>query len=480
MTLPLRATAFERYMLTDDRPGHPMTFTVRLKFLGRIDRAAFDSAVDQGVRRHPLLGAHLVGDRASKLTWVPAADPFPYVDYGDEAKPLRFPGTEHIDLRTHTGLRIWVRGGDEHTEMRFQFHHCCCDGIGGYRLIEDVLCAYHRALRPEDRDVNFRPLEPNLLRTRMRYGLSWWHVLLRVPLEIWGAVVGMAMFLFLRPQPLVSPERPDEAEADCPLLLDIPTHTFETEESNRLRDVARSSGATMNDLLLRDLLLAMNEWNANLDPHAGGRLMRIMIPMSLRRAGDEAMPAANVVAMVNLDRWLKWYRNPARLLSSIAWETRILQYFRFALAFIRCITLLERIPGGLEFMTRANRCYATSVLSNMGRVLAHAPLPRQDGKVLAGGMLLLGIESAPPVRSFIATGLTCLYYGGRLTLVQNYDRTVFTPQAAAQLLALTVRQILKSAGSGVDLPATTLRPASVISTTGPDAVNQSVGKANLT
>jgi len=449
VTLPLKATAFERYMLEDDSPRHPMTYTVRLKFLGRINNAAFDTAMDLAVRRHPLLGAHLVSNRSSNLTWVQTQAPFPYVDYGDEAKPFRFPGTERIDLSRHTGLRTWVRGSNERTEIRFQFHHCCCDGIGAYRFIEDVLCAYHTVIRPEDL-VELRPLNPGLLSKRTQFGLSWWRLLLRLPLEIWGAVVGLAMFLLLRPQPLVSPEQPDKSEVDSPQLLDYPTHTFEVEESNRLRDSARVAGATMNDLLLRDLILAMDEWNAGLDKSTAGRLIRVMIPMSLRVAGDEVMPAANVVAMVNLDRWLKIYRNPSRLLTSIAWETRILQYCRFALTFIRCITLFEWIPGGLAFLTRANRCYATCVFSNMGRVLAEAPLPRQDGKLVVGDLLLVEMGSAPPVRSFVATGLTCLYYCGQLTLVQNYDRHHFTPHAAAELMSLTVRQILKSAGSRIE------------------------------
>lgn len=94
MTLPLKATVFERYMRKDDRASHPMTYTIRLKFLGKVDRVTFDAAVDRGVRRHPLLCAHLVGDRPHQLTWVQAIDPFPYIDYGDEAKPFRFSGTE--------------------------------------------------------------------------------------------------------------------------------------------------------------------------------------------------------------------------------------------------------------------------------------------------------------------------------------------------------------------------------------------------
>lgn len=450
--LPLATTAFERYMLTDDRSSHPMTFTIRLRFSGIVDREAFSAAIDRGVRRHPLLCTNLARDQRGQLTWVAARDPRPYVDYGDMATPLRFPGAEQIDLRTCTGLRIWVRSGDERTEMRFQFHHSCCDGIGAYALVEDVLCAYHMAMCPEDRDADFHANERERLRDRARFGLTWWRVACRLPLEIWGVVAGMFLFLIFRPQPLVSPELPVDEDQDSPQLLDYPAHTFGVEESNQLRDAARAARATMNDLLMRDLFVAMHDWNARLARDTDGSLLRVVVPMNLRLPSDASMPAANVVAMVNIDRWYRLYRNPATLLRSIVWEMRFLQYFRFALAFIRCITLLEKIPGGLNFLTRSNRCYATSVLSNMGRVLVNAKLPRVDGKLQAGALLLEGVESAPPVRPFVATSLTCLFYCGRLTLVQNYDRHHFTPEAASELLAATVRQIQATAATAVQTP----------------------------
>jgi hypothetical protein len=246
---------------------------------------------------------------------------------------------------------------------------------------------------------------------------------------------------------LIAPQQPADADGDSPQLLDYPAHTFELDESNRLCEAARTAKAKMNDLLLRDLMVAMNDWNARQSPQTDGRLLRVIVPVNLRTPDDAAMPAANVVAMVNIDRWFWMYRNPATLLRSIVWEMRFLRYFRFGLAFIRCVTLLERIPGGLGLITQSNRCYATSVFSNMGQVLAHARLPRVEGKLLAGGLLLEGVESAPPVRPFVATSLTCLFYGGRLTLVQNYDRHHFTPEAAAQLLAVTVRQIQQTANA---------------------------------
>src|SRR5262249_28089159 len=89
----------------------------------------------------------------------------------------------------------------------------------------------------------------------------------------------------------------------------------------------------------------------------------------------------------------------------------------------------------------STRCYATSCLSNLGRVLVEAPLPRRDGKLVAGNLVLEGIESAPPVRPHSHTSLTCLFYRGCLTLVQNYDRHHFTPDGAQALMDVTVQQL---------------------------------------
>ena len=452
MPLPLRFSPFERYMLRDDRASHPMTFTIRLKFAGRFDEPAFERAVLQAVERHPLLRARLEGDRPSRFTWVASPDPRPYLDVAPLGAPLRFPGSEQIDLRQHNGLRIWVRTGadregNERTEMRFQFHHSCCDGLGAYRFIEDVLACYHRAVVPGEHPP-LQPLDKSALARRAKFGLTWWKVLLRLPAEIWGAVVGLAMFMLVRPRALETSERPAPGSDDGLTLLDYPAYKLDVDTSHRLRDVAKGAGATMNDLLLCELFRAMSRWNAQNDPRAGGGNLRIMMPVSLRVAADEQTPAANIVAMVNLDRNLTLYKNPRLLLTTIKLETRFLQYFRFGLAFIRCITFFGWIPGGIEFMSSGSRCYATSVLSNLGRVLVETPNPWRDGRLVAGDLVLEAIESAPPVRPHTHTSLTCLFYDGRLAVIQNYDRHHFTPAAAAALMQVTIDQLRETAAAG--------------------------------
>jgi len=446
MTLPLKLVAFERYMLADDRTRHPMTFTVRLKFSGPFDSGAFRAAVRAAVRRHPLLAAHLDDSLPKEPAWVAADDPSAWIDIGSLDKPLEFPGSERIDLRQETGLRIWVRTGEKRTEMRFQFHHSCTDGIGAYRLVEDVLCAYDANVRGDSHQPRFRPLERNRLRQRNRFGLNWRQTALRLPQEVWGAVVGAAMFFARRPASLATAEVPQVDEASRLELLDYPTHSFTEQETRQLRDAARRHRATLNDLLLRDLLLVSYRWNRRLGV-ARRRSLRVAMPIDLRGPGDDLLPATNAVAMVFLDRIVGWYFGPRHLLWSIKWETSFIKRFRLGLSFIRICKFVSKIPGGLQRLTRADRCYTSAVMSNMGRPLTEAPLPRCEGKLHCGEMILDAIESAPPVRPDTAAGLTAVTYADRLTVVMNYDRFHFTPQAAADFLDTLIRQMKQTAAS---------------------------------
>lgn len=442
MSLPLRVTAFERYLLADDRVSHSMSFTIRLKFAGRLDPAALRTALNRALKLHPLLDARLVGQGGHDLRWAPGDGTY-YLDVADAAVPMRFPDGERIDPRRQGGLRVWARHGADRVELRFQFHHACSDGIAAYRVIEDVLVAYDQAVHGAASRAEFRPLDAARLRQRNRFGLSWWKLLLRLPIEIWGVVVGLTMFFCKRPVAIVAPE-PLPADVDPLPLLDYPAHTFDEVETRKLLAAAKAQRATVNDLLLRDLLLGMFDWNTRHDPRTRGRMLRAMIPINLRDPADEALPAANVVGMVFIDRRPSWHRNLRSLLWGIRWETQFLKSFRFAISFARNCSIFGIFPGGLEFLARAHRCYCTFVFSNMGRLFTEACLQRSGGQLQAGGLTLEAIESAPPVRPFSSAGLTSLSYDGRLVLVMNYDRYRLAPATAEALLATLVARIRQS------------------------------------
>jgi hypothetical protein len=435
--LPLKLAPFERTMYIDDRELHPMAFHIRLRFSGSFDVEAFRQAVGEAVARHPLLLARVQGDDSLNLQWVESPQREVFVDVAPLGQPMRYPaGRERIDLTQENGLRVWARHGDGEVQMNFQFHHCCGDGIGAYRVIEDILAIYDQQLRGGQEAAQLRPLDPERLRWRTALGLPWWRRCLRVGQELWGLLIGIFLFFHIRPTDLPTPEQPQLSTEDAQQVLDMPAHTFTPEQYGALRDAARRAKATVNDILMRDTLLAMHQWVVRLEPQLTQRYLRLMIPVNLRGRRDDDMPCANVVGMVFLDRKLPRYKTPARLLTGIKVESGFLKFFRMAMSYPRVCQVLPWILGssGVKSLADSPRCFATGALSNMGRVFYGHKLRERDGKIAAGEMTLECVESAPPVRNHSSTSLTALTYNGRLTIVLNYDRRHFTPEAAQQVL----------------------------------------------
>jgi hypothetical protein len=363
----------------------------------------------------------------------------PWIDIADETVPLRFPEGERIDLGSSCGIRVWVRHGAHRCEVRIQFHHACTDGVGAYRFVEDLLCAYHNRTVSEEQRVSQRPLDAKLLERRSRFGISWLGMLMRLPLELWGRAIGFAMFFLLRPAKIHVPDRLQLVDPGA--VPDLPAHDFSAYELAELKQAARREGATLNDLLPRDLCRAIHQWNERHGATSQWRAIRVTVPVDLRTQADEAMPAANVVAMVFVDRVPAWHVSSRRLLTSISWELGIIKRFRLALAFVRGTAIVGRIPGGLRVLTRANRCDATCVLSNIGRVLNKTLLPNNNGVLRAGDLKLESVEFATPVRPHTSVGVSCTIYAGRLRLVLNYDRHVLSSTAAEALLRTMLEQV---------------------------------------
>jgi hypothetical protein len=446
--LPLKLNPFEFYMLTDDRDSHPMTQMALLRFSGKFNRLSFSSALRKAIARHPLVGANVKGKRFGEATWVPSPDPFPPIDYGDLGEPMRFAAKERIDLFSETGLRVWVRSDSTTCLMRFQIHHSCCDGVGGYQFLEDLLCLYAIEEDPSF-DGCCVELNADLLTRRTRFGLSRLQTLLRLPLDIAGIPIGLAILFFRQPAPLSSPKTPATTEPPARRLLDFPVHTFDDEQVVRLRAGSRAAGATLNEFMLTNLFLALQQWNSKHDSAAAERKLRIMVPVNLRGQDDAAMPAANAVGMVPVDRRVWRYSDPERLLKTIRLGMTIVKRLRLGIIWIRALNVLSRLPGAMQFVLRRDRTHATCVWSNSGKVFAGVRSPRRDGKIVAGDLTLETVSSAPPVRPGASASFTVLGYAGKLTLVMNYDRTYFTANTAEALMNTVVDRVEKSIATTV-------------------------------
>lgn len=435
---PLPLVPFESFMMADDRPAYPMTYVFQLVVSGRIERAAFERAVCEAAARHPLLSSHIVPIRGRVRGWLPC-DEKPPIDWGARGEPLTAPYWDPLDLTKHVGLRVWVREGEQRSDLYFQFHHACCDGVGAYEFFDDLFTLYAAATTPDAAPPELRPLEPERLATRGTFGLE--PVPWRQYASLWLTGLREAWkFLAQRPVPVVAATRRRRSAARLvpPEHPGYVVHTFEADKLRALRAAAEEQGVTLNDLLVRDLFLTVYEWNARHGrPLGDRRWLRVMVPCNVRRADDRTMPAANVMSYAFLNRRAGACRQPDELLASLREEIALAVRWRTSLYFIGAVATADAVPYALKAVVRAPRCFASAVLTNQGNPgqWFQGRFPRRAGRVTAGNLEIEQFFAVPPVRPGTAACFSVTVYGGQLTLSLKCDPYRFTVDQAAQLLA---------------------------------------------
>jgi hypothetical protein len=441
---PLPLVAFERYMLADDRPEYPMTFTLTLRLAGTVDREAFEAAADEALARHPLLVALVEGSSRRRPRWVSSGARRPPLDWGGLAAPLRCPRGEAIDLAREPGLRLWVRQGDGRAEVTGQFHHACCDGIGGLVFFGDVLACYAMRVAEGDDLPALKPSAIERLRARGDLGrgrVPWRRRLAR----LLGTLSHAARFSYQRPTSLAAPpaaplsSRPEPFSGTC-------RRELSEEVSGRLREVARRRGATVNDLLLRDMFLTIAAWNTRWGRGSRRAWLRILMPANLRVVGERAMPAANVVGMSFLSRRAGACDDAGRLLDGIRRETLDVKRTRRGLRFIHVIEWAQRLCGGMPRLLVGDRCVATAVLSNVGDAARWftATFPRRSGRLMAGNLVLEGVTGAPPIRPKTSAAVMISRCAGETSVSLRCDPRRFAPERAEGLLAAYVDRLVQT------------------------------------
>lgn len=447
MLFPLPLTAFENYMLVDDRPEYPMSFFLRLKFWGRLDRSAFASALRQTVARHPLFRA-FVRPVDGRACWVRAEGTTPRLQW-DESDESTAEQAGYLDLSNEVGLRVCVTHCDGQARVLFQFHHCCCDGVGAVQFIEDLLTTYTSEYTDADSRPVLTVLDPTLLRRRGSHGLGFWKRLLRAPVELLAAY-GIQQFFCNRPKALeTSSGSPATSRStDAPASI---SRRFSPAELDALRRTARQEGVTINDLLIRDLLLAIENWNSKFNPSACGQYLRVSVPVNLRLPQDEKMPSTNAVSIVFMDRKVRPRSTPRKLLTSIRIDTLFIKKLRLAVVFTWVLEVLHAIRGGYQWLLGGEDCLSTAVLSNLGVRFHDLPLGYLGDRVIVGDAMLDTIDFLPPIRRGTNAAIGVVTYAGEMMLTLQYCPSALNRDLAGEMLNLFAEQIART--SGVTVPS---------------------------
>ncbi len=288
------------------------------------------------------------------------------------------------------------------------------------------------------------PLRPELLGQRGSFGLS------RPTLREWLrdiAVTALFSGQLLGRTPIAVAAPPAAgAEPHQPLLYPgIESHTFSPSQLLGLRRLARQTGATLNDLMMAFLFAAIVDWNESTRPVGPRQWLRMNVPTSLRRAADEEMPAANVMSFAFIDRRAGQSADMLSLVDSIRVEMEAIKRLRLSLYFIGQMSILAAIPGAMRMVLRANRCFASAVLTNVGDPTRRfrVRFPRRDNKAVVGNLVLENIIGVPPIRALTRVGVALTSYAGGLTVSLLCDRRWFSRRQAQDFLAVYLKRIEK-------------------------------------
>lgn len=444
--LPMPVSGFEKYFLTDDRPGYRMTFVVDHTFEGEVDREAFEAGMNAASGRHPMLNAMLERRRWGKLWWVPPQQVRPRLDWAEIDAPIRFPSDPGIDLFQEVGVRFFVRVGRGESRVIAQFHHACTDGVGAIQFLSDLFATYVRHLMPDSANLpELQPVDHSQLLQRGNVGPVWnryselWAIIKRTIIDGWANEVHA-------PVPIAKP-----AGGFAGTPIEFPgtsTRTLALGVHEALRKQSRRQGVTLHELLLRELLLSLADWNERQGASRPKDHLSIIVPANLRTLDHGKLSATNMVGYMMFHRAVAAGVNPERLLESIRSDGDFFKQTRFASVFNYSLNIVDHVPGGLKFFVNRNHCCGTAVLSSVGdpskAISTQYPVDG-DGNPIMANLTLTDINSAPPIRPLTRAAFTSWHYSKRQRLGVCCDPSIFSVEQADDLLGLFADRVVAQA-----------------------------------
>ena len=437
---PLHLTSIEKFLWTDDRPRYPMAFVVQLALSGTMDRGAFDAALEGALKRHPLLVSLIRPAKRKADCWVSSDGLMPPVDWAGDDVPVTCPVSESIDLRHEVGLRIWVRQAPDRVRLITQFHHACCDGIGAYRFLGDLLALYGVRTATEELRPSLHPVDLTRLRGRANGCMDLARTNQRALLTRRSVAQGLSVIG--RGCTPLHPSKLGLRGQRAP-FPGICSHSFDRAEHKQLRDAAGKMGGMVNDLLLRELFYTMQQWNQAQRPLRPGRRFRIMMPVDLRETEDYETPASNIMGYTFITRNARQLRDPERLAHTIREETAVIKHDRLGKRFVDTITGAANIRGLLPLLLSLPRTLATVIHSNVGDPSRRftATFPRKAGRTVCGNLTLDEITGVPPIRPKTRATLSTFTYNRMLTISLRCDPHLFSLDDTQELLSIYIKRL---------------------------------------
>lgn len=441
LLFPLRLSDFEYYMVTDDRPSHPMVFVMVVHVTGTLAEPSFRESVAELVDSHPLLKCRVEKVGRRDLFWVPVDAASNSIEWRqvDEATAIdSVPQVRSIDIRTQPGLQLQVFHAKERSQVVMYLHHACCDGIGALQLIGELFARYgQKTAAPDEKRPEFETTNAFVLLQRENYEAG--ESATQRQKKSLTRVVGKISRLLLRAPIMLASSRDFLRSGSSPASKPLQDATWAESSAaetsaiqsrllsksihRSLRAVAAKDGVSVNDLFIREMILQVRDWNRSAGVSFGRRWIRLAIPLSMRTVVHENMPAANVVSYALVTRREQDCHDPAELLRSIHQQTSDVLFNREGIVCLKLFKVLRKIPGAMKAFLSLKTVLSTMVLANVGDVRRrfNGRFPLQKGRWIAGNVLIEQIHGVAPVRPNTRAAMSIGDYAGELSISLRTD-----------------------------------------------------------
>ena len=446
----LPCSAFEQYMLIDDRPSHPMSSYLEVEISGPLHTDSLREALHKVLERHVLLHSRVRMIEGVYCDWIPEAIPLDIEVVTDGKSP----DYGRMDLRKRCGLRVWLFPGTPTSRLVLDVHHATCDALGMMTFLIEWLAVYG------GREDQLPP--PTLKRLAGREDLS--RVSASYPLV--RRIANVTRYLFREtPRPLVNTPAPTRSNEESSQVAS-PTcdgdakaaqppsayHAVKLnrEELQQLRSAARARGVTLNDWMCAVLFQTIHHWNVDYGETARGPY-RIVVPVNRRSAEERFLSACNKIGYKMLTRRGRQLERLDELLSSISLEMQPVRESPDGVhSFLKMLRLMSRM-GILPHVVGRFGTFATVVFSNVGNVTEYfSPILERtpDGKLESGSIRVESFRCAPPRRLNTNNTIAAFSYGEELHLVSSRLGRGLDADQTLEFLNRFHDDLLKSIRSG--------------------------------
>lgn len=423
-----------------ERRHEPWSIHFELGFEGRIDDTArLTESVRYALERHPIARARLEPHRgtARRYWWEipdrPDHVPLTVIDAPTEADVVRTRESLvslQVPSTVSPAFLLYLVRAPSGDRLMVNLNHVIADGMSTFRILNSIIRHYAGLPDPVPEEID--PLAVRDLK-KLAGMKSVPEFIERLKLLV------EHLALSTRSPARVVPRHGDEAKEDAsargygcvPLTLDA-------DQTRRLM-AKRVKPATVNDLVLAAMLLAIAEWNRRSDAKKPAARVTAMMPMNLRPTAWWFEVVGNYSSYVSINLAPDQQTDLAAATAAVCEQTTRLKDAGASGILIDVLDVPKFLPAFLKARLRdltptlGRNLVDSTWVTNLGR-LSDVPPMGSAGRVT-------DICFSPPAPEPMGVTVGVASLGDRMALTLRYRKRVFDAPAA-QGFAELLREIL--------------------------------------